>query len=282
MKLKIVSVVLGVIVIIGLLFGIVNVFNNIVSGRREEIKVAKDFIQNLADNDMIKLDHTNKKIIEEKPLNKLPNIVSSIQYSIIIGNYGVDVDKNYSVIGFSNKNIDENKISLTNTEEIGQENAIDIANKYLTKIIRNEDFKFKEIRVREGEKMPCYNIIFYKLRNGYEFYRQEINVSINKRTGILDGYSNYSLNEINYNDSINIDKEKSNIIINNYLNNLKMKVKKISDPKLLYVSTSNNNMVLGYIYNITSDNDNEKNYDVCVRADSGEVINFNVDSIAKN
>ena len=50
------------------------------------------------------------------------------------------------------------------------------------------------------------------------------------------------------------------------------------------VSVKDNEMVLSYVYNVKVINNDKKEevYSICVRADSGEVINFNLDAVAIN
>ena len=86
--------------------------------------------------------------------------------------------------------------------------AINLATKYVNEIT-NDEFKFKEVRSREEENSPCYNIVFYKCKDGYPYYKQEISAVIDKSKGKLEGYSNYPLDHIKHIKEINIDEVKA-------------------------------------------------------------------------
>lgn len=278
MKVKKGSIVFG-IVIAALLLSIVLIAKNILNKESKEVVVAKKFIENLCKNNMIEEYNNSKSIVEDGHLNKLSNKNSPIQYSVILGNYGVDIDKNYNVLGFSNKNtsIENNKNIITENE------AVSLATIYVSEIT-DDDFRFKEVRVREGEESPCYNVVFYKYRDGYPYYKQEINAMINKRTGKLDGYSNYPLAHIKHVDKINIDEEDATNSIKEYFINLNLKAEILDKPMLYYISIKDDNMALAYVYNvkvINSDNKEEK-FTIFLETDSGEIINPNLESVAKS
>ena len=203
MRLKKGTIVFSIVIAV-LLVLIVFMINNILNKGTKEVIVAKKFIENLSDNNIIEEYKNNSKIDEEATLNKLANKSSQIQYSVIVGNYGVDIDKDYNVLGFSNKNLGS---EFTNAV-IDEKKAINLATKYVNEIT-NDEFKFKEVRSREEENSPCYNIVFYKCKDGYPYYKQEISAVIDKNKGKLEGYSNYPLDHIKHIKEINIDEAKA-------------------------------------------------------------------------
>ncbi|MCR1949522.1 hypothetical protein NSA50_00445 [Clostridium sp. DSM 100503] len=266
-------------VIVVLLVLIVFIVNNILNKGTKEVSVAKKFIENLSDNNIIEKYKDDSKIVEEATLNKLANKSSQIQYSVIVGNYGVDIDKNYNVLGFSNKNLG----SMPINEVIDEKKAINLATKYVNEIT-DDEFKFKEVRTRQEENSPCYNIIFYKCKDGYPYYKQEISAIIDKSEGKLEGYSNYPLDHIKHIKEINIDEVKAGEIAKGHFTNLNFKVSALDNPMIAFVSVKDDEMVLSYIYNVKVINNDKKEeiYNICIRADSGEVINFNLEAVAMN
>lgn len=279
MRFKKASIVFSVIIIVLLLL-IGFSISNILDRGTKEIKVAKKFIEELYDNNIIESNSIIKEdVIEENVLNKLSNKNSIIKYSVIVGNYGVDIDKDYNVLGFSNKNLGEEKYKA---EEISEDKAVDLAKNYVSQITE-EDFSFKEVKKKDNDNSVVFNVIFYKYRNGYPCYQQEINTLINKITGKLEGYTNYPLEAVNYVDEINIDEENAiEKIINNFAN-LNINAKIEGKPTLAYINNSDKEMVLAYVFNIkiTNKDNKEEFINSFVRADNGEIINYNLEAIAK-
>lgn len=279
MRFKKASIVFSVIIIVLLLLIGFSV-SNILDRGTKEVKVAKEFIEELYDNDIIEKNNIIKDaVVEEEALNKLSNKNSIIKYSVIVGNYGVDIDKDYKVVGFSNKNLGEEKYKA---EEISGDKAIALAKTYISKIT-NEKFAYKEIKSKDNDNSLVYNVIFYKYRNEYPCYQQEINSLINKITGKLEGYTNYSLEAMNYIDEINIDEEKARESVNNNFKSLNINAKIEGKPILAYINNSDKEMVLAYVFNIKIINkDNTEEFiKSFVRADNGEVINYNLEAVAK-
>ena len=279
MRFKKVSIVFSVIIIV-LLILIGFSISNILDRGTKEIKVAKNFIEELYDNNIIEKNSIIKKdVIEDNALNKLSNKSSIIKYSVIVGNYGVDIDKYYNVLGFSNKNLGEEKYKA---EEISEDKAINLVKNYVS-LITDEDFSFKEIKKKDNDNSIVYNVVFYKYRNGYPCYQQEINTLINKITGKLEGYTNYPLETLNYIDEINIDEQKATENVINNFQSLNINAKVEDKPILAYINNSDKEMVLAYVFKIKINNkDNKEEYiNSFVRADNGEIINYNLEALAK-
>ncbi len=277
MRTKKLSIIFSLIIIV-LLFFISIIVINILNIGKKEVKVARKFIEELSENSIIKENNDlEKEIIKEEILNKKSNRNSKIKYSVIVGKYAVDIDKDYNILGFSNKNI--NEVSLK-SNEISEDDAIYLAKSYLVKITQ-EDFKFKEIRNQEGIDSSVYNVIFYKYREGYPYYYQEINTLINKNTGELEGYSNYPVTDVNYIDDINITEKEANNIIKENFKMLKLDIIITEEPILCYVNISDKEMVLAYVFNIGINSENNKDNCISlVRADTGEIINYNLEAVA--
>lgn len=279
MRFKKASIVFGVIIIVLLLLiGIM--VSNILDKGTKEVKVAKKFIEELYDNGVIEENNLNKdEVINEEVLNKLSNKNSRIKYSVIVGNYGVDIDDDYKVLGFSNKNLAEEKYI---DKDIGEEGAIYLAKSYISEITK-DDFSFKEIKSKEDVNSSVYNVVFYKYRNGYPYYKQEINTLINRSTGKLEGYTNYSIEDVKYIEKINIDENEATEILKNNFASLKIEATIEGKPTLVYMNISDKEMVLAYIFNfkIASEENKENICISSVRADTGEVINYNLEAVVK-
>lgn len=279
MRLKKTSIVFSVVIIV-LLVLIVIVVNNILNRGTKEVKVAKQFIEELYDNGVIEDSYSIKRaVIKEETLNKLSNNNSIIKYSVIVGKYGVDIDKDFNVLGFSNKNIDEN---MARSNEISEEEAIYLAKSYLSQIT-NEEFSFKELKTSENVDNSLYNIIFYKYKNGYPYYKQEIKTVINKFTGKLEGYTNYPIENVKYMEEININEKEATKILKESFESLKLEVTSIEAPLLSYINASDTEMVLAYTFNwnLKCKDGKEETYTSSVRADTKEVINYNLEAVAK-
>jgi len=160
----------------------------------KQIKAAKSFMNKLESNNIITMDKENN---DYKSIKKSDPEKKKEYYSITVGDYGINVDSNYNVLGFSNKN------SKAAEVKINPDEAKKLGEQYL-KEIYTSGFKFKEVTKEDaGKSSPYYTIVFSKFENGYAFYSYDLSLNINKETGTLDGYSNSS-----------IDKEPNTIIIN--------------------------------------------------------------------
>lgn len=277
MRIKKASIILSLISILLLLL-ITIIVGNILNRGKKEVKIAKDFIEELYDNDIIeKSEKLENEMIKEEVLNKESNRNSKIKYSVIVGKYAVDIDKDYNILGFSNKNISRIRFR---SREITEDDAIYLAKSFLSKMTE-EDFKFKEVRNQEGIDSSVYNIIFYKYRNGYPYYYQEINTIINKNTGKLEGYSNYPITDIKYIEEINVTEAEATSIVKDNFKKLELDVMITEEPMLSYVNISDKEIVLAYVFNIGINSEsNKENCVSLVRADTGEIINYNLEAVA--
>lgn len=265
--------IISIIIIVFLLIAIGILIGNILSKEKKEITVAEDFIEELLNKNIINDYKTNKETFQDISLNKLGSKNSQIKYSVIVGNYGVDIDENYEVLGFSNKNIRV----LNSKEIISQEDAKKLATGYVSEITEDK-FIFKEVKNNEEEKAPYYTVVFFECKDGYPIFNQEIIAMIDKVSGKLEGYSNYSTVNKETINIIDIEEEKAKEIVAKYFRELNIDLQKINKIYLSYVENDNNELVLSYVFNIVgSENDTMKDniYSIFVRADTGEIINLN-------
>ena len=262
---------------------------NILSRENKEVNIAKDFIHDLAEKNIIDYYHKGDEINKNEPLNKLINQNSQIQYSVLVGNYGVDIDKDYNIIGFSNKNISKelneqrSSYSLADEEVIDEKKAIDYGIKYIEEI-SNDEFKFKEVKNKEGEGNPYYIVVFYKCKDGYPIYKQEITTLIDKVSWKLQGYSNYPLGNKDYIKDMKIDEEYAVNIVLDSFKNLNLIKDDIETIDVAYVEAEKDKLVLSYIFNIKNKKEDKasENYLVIIRGDNGEIISSNLETIKKN
>lgn len=275
MRPKKISIISSIIVVI-LIVLIIVLVSRILNKDNKEVKVAKNFIEELYDEDIINVEYGFKASIEEDALNKATSKSSKIKYSVMIGSYAVDIDKDYKVLGFSNKNIPA--VVSENPPRITSEEAVSLAKSYLSKLTKDE-YLFKEIKIEEGLQSPIYNINFYKLKDGHPYYKQDINIIINNNTGKLEGYINYPIGDIKYINDINIDKKEARSILDSNYKTLGLDYKVQNDPMLFYISVSDNEMVLAYQFKCKVTNkDNKEEYSTTfIRADNKEVVNFNLE-----
>lgn len=275
MRPKKISIISGIIIVI-LMILIVVLVSRILNKDNKEVKVAKDFIEELYDEDIINVEYGFKASIEEDALNKSASKSSKIKYSVMIGSYAVDIDKDYKVLGFSNKNIPA--VVSENAPRITSEEAVSLAKSYLSKLTKDE-YLFKEIKIDEDLQSPIYNINFYKLKDGHPYYKQDINIIINNNTGKLEGYINYPIADIKYINDINIDKKEARSILDSNYKTLGLDYKVQNDPMLFYISVSDNEMVLAYQFKckVTNKDNKEEDSTTFIRADNKEVVNFNLE-----
>ena len=279
MRPKKISIISSIIIVI-LIISIVVLVNNILNKGSKEVKIAKHFIEELYDEDIINGENGFEISVEEDALRKISNKSSKIKNSVMVGSYAVDIDKEYKVLGFSNKNITE--VVSEGADIISEDKAISLAEIYLNKITK-DDYLFKEVKVQEDSQMPIYNINFYKLKDGHPYYKQEINVAINKITGKLEGYTNYPVDKMKYINDVNITEEEAKDILQHNLKNLDLNSQIINDPILYYINISDNEMVLAYKFECKVKKKDNKEDDLVtfVRADNKEVVNLNIEVAAR-
>lgn len=196
-KLLEISIITILIIIIG-----ITGYKFLGSGSKD-IKSAKEFMEKIysinAVNEDISLDNIKYEIVK-----KLNNQNELVHKTIITQYFGIDLDKNNNVIGFAQKDILRN----INTK-LTKEEAEVKAKEYLS-CIYNEEVSLKQVISEENsEELPYYSFIFVKVKDGYQFYFDEIKVNINKVNGFLEGYSNNAMQKDYKSPEIKITKEQA-------------------------------------------------------------------------
>lgn len=165
------------------------------SGSEEKNK-ARSYINMLIENDMIDNNVDIKKCIST---NKSDPSKAEKCYSVTVGNYAIDMDAKYNVLGFTNQK------SSAEVYNITIDKAKEFAEDYV-KVLYDGECKFKEtVKEEESQKIPYYTLIFSKCIDGIPLYNYNLSLKINKESGKLDGFSN---------PSINVEAKKASILIN--------------------------------------------------------------------
>jgi hypothetical protein len=203
MNYKKTSIVAFIIMAILAVSAVITVYMFVGSGSKEK-KAAKIFIQLLSSNNIITMNKENNKYESIKKSDPSKN---EEYYSVVSGEYAIDVDAKYNVIGFTNKKskADEIKISMDEAKNLGE--------KYLSVIYKGE-WKFKEVVKEENTQvMPYYSLLFTKYKDGYPFYSYNLSLKINKETGSLDGFSNSSIDKEPKEVKVNLDESKASEVV---------------------------------------------------------------------
>lgn len=216
----------------------------------KQVKAAEVFMNKLESNKIITMDNENN---DYKSTKKSDPVKKKEYYSIAVGDYRINVDSNYNVLGFSNKNSNAAQV------KIDPEEAKKLSEKYLKEVYES-GFKFKEITKEEaGKSSPYYTIVFSKFENGYAFYSYDLSLNINKETGILDGYSNSSINKEPNSININLDVNKAEKIAVNDFSRLYKDVGIAEESfKAFYENNDKDSLELCYIVTIKGLDENSK------------------------
>lgn len=264
--------VLAIALIIAIGFTVVSNLDN----KLKEVKVAKAFVMNLKDKEIIDTE-VNLDEIEFKSISRLTSKNSKTQYTVMAENIGIDLDSKYVVTGFSKKvELDNQNKSTIESNIIDEESAREIAEEYVNEIT-DEKFSFKEIRKVNDEEndSDTHVIVFYKYFKNYPYYDNEIVVSINKTSGKLESYINQSINDVKHNLKKYIEVDEAKNIALNYFAKLNKEAEIVEEPLLAITAGVDDDFELSYVVNIkTKSIDGEEDkYKLFINSESGEVQN---------
>ncbi|AOR23044.1 YcdB/YcdC domain-containing protein [Clostridium taeniosporum] len=209
-KAKMVSIIIVAILSITAIF----VMHKFIGNGSKDIEAAKSFIENLYVINAID-NKEDLKNIKYKRVKTVGNKNKLIYKTIMANSFGIDLDKNYNVIGFANKDIKkyDNEISYYEAKEKSDE--------YLKKIY-NKELDFRGLKNdKASDSLPYYSFVYLKCKDGYPIYSDKIIVCINKYNGLLENYTNSSIQRKFKDSIINIsqeDAEKEAITLFNELN----------------------------------------------------------------
>ncbi|MDR5587032.1 MULTISPECIES: hypothetical protein [Clostridium] len=197
-KTKMISVIVLAILSITVIF----VMHKFIGSGSKDIKSAKSFIERLHAINAID-DDEDLKNIKYKRVKTLGNKNKLIYKTITANSFGIDLDKNYNVIGFANKDIKKDKYEISYYE------AKEKSKKYLENIC-TEELTFRGIKnEKDTDKLPYYSFVYLKCKNGYPIYSDEIIICINKSNGLLENYTNSSIQKECKDFVINISQEEA-------------------------------------------------------------------------
>lgn len=282
MKLKRISIVGSVILVILIIIISIILYNYIGPGAKD-IKASKEFISKLYSISAISNEQTLESV-KYKRSGILNNKNELVNKSIVTQNYGIDLDKDNNVIGFTKKEIPANEEVNINLQD-----ARVLAEKYLKNIYDFEVIlKAVNSNNEETKKLPYYSFIYTKQKNGYAFYFDEIKLNIDKENGFLDGYSNSTMQRETKEPVININEEKAKEIAKEAFEKYNKGGQTDTDSNLVYVDNKmdkKTNQLYEVSYLVTVDGKNNKNtnisWKIFVSAETGEILNILKDGAEK-
>lgn len=191
-------IVLIIVTLIIITISLITAFN---IRRTKEVKVSKEFIQLLYDNNIIEKNDNSKNI--KYNIEKI-NDGDKQYYRVSSNLYGIDLNSDYNVIGFNN-NIPQ-KTALNDI--ISPEDARNKAEEYISNLVKDK-FKFKELIDPGVKEESYYSFRFTRYMNGYPFYNDTIIINIDKYSGYLSSFSNTSSQGNPIDIEINISSEEA-------------------------------------------------------------------------
>ncbi|MDR3594219.1 YcdB/YcdC domain-containing protein [Clostridium sp.] len=280
MKLKKVSIIGGVILFCLLIIISIILYNFIGPGAKD-IRASKAFITKLYSINAIN-NEQNLESIKYKRNRILNSQNELVSKSIVTQNFGIDLDKDNNVIGFTKKEIP------ANTTKINLQDAKILAEKYL-KSIYEDEVVLKTVNSNEETKnLPYYSFIYTKEKNGYAFYFDEIKLNIDKENGFLDGYSNSTMQRESEEPVINITEDKAKEIAEEAFQKYNKEGQVRPESNLVYANnrmdkTAKQLYEVCYIITVDGKNDNDANisWKIFVGAENGDVLNILKDGAEK-
>ena len=222
-KTKMISVIVLAILSITVIF----VIHKFIGNGSRDIKASKSFIEKLHAINAID-DEENLKNIKYKRVKTVGNNKKLIYKTVAANSFGIDLDKNYNVIGFANKDIKkgDNEISYYEAKEKSLE--------YL-KNIYNGEVDFRGLKnEKDSDKLPYYSFVYLKCKDGYPIYSDEIIICINKFNGLLENYTNSSIQREFKDFAINISQKDAEEEALNLFNKFNEQGEIINPTELAY------------------------------------------------
>lgn len=273
MKLKKASIIV-LLIIVCLLVIVGIILYNFIGPGSKDIKASKEFISKLYSINAISNEFSLESIKYERG-RVLNNDKKMVSKSIVTQNYGIDLDKNNNVIGFTKKEIP------VNTTKISLKDATILADSYIKKIYDGEVI-LKSINDNMDEStLPYYSFVYTKQKNGYAFYFDEIKVNIDKENGFLDGYSNSTMQKESKEPTINISEEKAKKIALETFKKYNNSGEARNNVDLVYANNKmdkKENQIYEVCYIVTTDGKNDKgsyiSWKIFVSAENGTILNI--------
>ena len=252
-----------------LIIGIIYMWNINMGKTSKQVKKTISFLEELREIGAI-----NGKIVpvssEIQEVKVSLNGNATVAYTLKWHNCGVDLDKNYNVIGFLEQTTTESgEIVLT------EEQCIDYARKYLYHIL-DDGFALKEVTENE-KKDPFYTINFYRYYRKYINYDDIITVKINKYSGELVGLSALNRDDVDYQSFIKTRKSEAKKSAREYLESIGLKGN-LLNVDMGYVTTGEKTSTLSYIinYDITKGDNAGKICTIIINGNDGSVVKHSI------
>lgn len=262
-------------IIVVLILSVLIVVYQFLGGGVKEVRAAKKFIGLLYSKNIVDKTEEYDSMIFSSTQKASPSS-DKYTYSVATRDFGVDLDSDYKVVGFINK------ASEVGEEIISEEDAIKKAEMYLDIICKN-DFKFKEVMKNEGESpLPYHKIIFTRYEDDYPFYSDTLGVYIDKTTGKLDGYTNVMTQAKPKHSEVLIKVNEAEDIAIAEFEKLNINAKVEETTYLAYCDKKDvKETELAYVVTILGEdvNNKEVKYKYFVSSESGNVINFQKDTV---
>lgn len=275
------ATIIGSITLVFLIIIIAIILYNFIGPGAGDIKASKNFITKLYSINAIS-NEQNLDAIKYDRIKILNSQNCLVHRSIATQGFGIDLDKNNNVIGFTKKEIPNN------TTKLNLKEARILAEGYLKNIYDGE-IVLKTINSNEDSKyLPYYSFIYTKQKNGYPFYFDEIKLNIDKENGFLDGYSNSTMQREYKESIINILEEQAKIIALEEFQKFNKEGRVRNETKLVYADNkidakASKIYEVCYIVNIDGKNDKDVNvsWKIFVSSENGNILNILKDGAEK-
>lgn len=268
MKFKKIDYVLAVflfvlIIVVGCIVLIIN------GNKTKDIRRSKAFIQKLYDNDMVE-NEVDLEGLRFERVDKKTNAEDNERTTIVAQEYGVDLNKDYDIVGFSNRTatLGEVKVTIDDAKLLGE--------KY-SKLLIDKEVRFKYIKDgKNTEELPFYTLVYSLSRYDYQYFYEELAISINKTTGKLDGFSVSDIQGEARKPVINISEDEAKNIVLSKFNEInkegKIKEEIILAYGLRYEQSSKSELCYVIVVSGKDLEDKEVVYNYFVSTDDGEVV----------
>jgi len=275
------ATIIGSITLVFLIIIIAIILYNFIGPGAGDIKASKNFITKLYSINAIS-NEQNLDAIKYERIKILNSQNDLVHRSIATKGFGIDLDKNNNVIGFTKKEIPNN------TTKLNLKEARILAEGYLKNIYDGE-VVLKTINSNEDSKyLPYYSFIYTKQKNGYPFYFDEIKLNIDKENGFLDGYSNSTMQREYKESVINISEQEAKAIALEEFRKLNKEGSVKNETKLVYADNKIDTKAskiyeVCYIVNIDGKNDKDVNisWKIFISSENGNILNILKDGAEK-
>ncbi|BCZ45222.1 hypothetical protein psyc5s11_12890 [Clostridium gelidum] len=275
------ATIIGGITLVFLIIIIAIILYNFIGPGAVDIKASKNFITKLYSINAIS-NEQNLDAIKYERIKILNSKNDLVHRSIATKGFGIDLDKNNNVIGFTKKEIPNN------TTKLNLKEARILAEGYLKNIYDGE-VVLKTINSNEDSKyLPYYSFIYTKQKNGYPFYFDEIKLNIDKENGFLDGYSNSTMQREYKESVINISEQEAKTIALEEFQKFNKEGSVKNETKLVYADNKIDTKAskiyeVCYIVNIDGKNDKDVNisWKIFISSENGNIQNILKDGAEK-